>query len=66
MTDQGQKDDKIIAVLVESKIFNSEYLNSIEDLNKNYPGILEILELWFKTKLNSYIEQLSIALTRRL
>ncbi len=57
MTDQGQKDDKIIAVPVESKIFNSEYLNSIEDLNKNYPGILEILELWFKNyKLNSYIE----------
>ena len=25
-----------------------KFINSIEDLNKNYPGVLDILSIWFK------------------
>ena len=48
MTDEGKIDNKIIAIPNDSKIFFHQNLNSIEDLNKNYPGILEILKIWFQ------------------
>ena len=44
MKDNGETDDKLIAVAKDS-IFES--INSIEDLNKEFPGVLTILQTWF-------------------
>lgn len=41
LIDQEEKDDKLIAVSLNSS------LNEINDLNKNYNGISEIINLWF-------------------
>tara|TARA_Y100000590_G_scaffold469162_1_gene655242 strand:- start:5362 stop:6057 length:696 start_codon:yes stop_codon:yes gene_type:complete len=57
MKDQGEMDDKIIAIPIDSKIFISDNLNSINDLDKNYPGVTNIIEIWFKNyKRNTNIE----------
>lgn len=44
MKDNGETDDKLIAVAKDS-VFES--INSIEDLNKEFPGVLTILQTWF-------------------
>jgi len=48
MTDDGEIDNKIVAIPHDSKIFFHENINSLEDLKKNYPGVLEILKIWFE------------------
>ena len=44
LKDRGEQDDKLIAVSIDSPLHN---IRDIEELNKNYPGITEILRLWF-------------------
>jgi len=44
LLDQGERDDKLIAV---SNNFLLKNINDINDLNKNYNGISEIIKLWF-------------------
>ncbi len=44
LSDHGEKDDKIIAVLPDSP-FGEVY--SCDDLKNKFPGLLNILELWF-------------------
>ena len=48
MTDEGMIDNKIVAVPLDSNVIKVKYINSIKDLNKNYPGVLDILSIWFK------------------
>tara|TARA_B100000780_G_scaffold260813_1_gene212817 strand:+ start:60 stop:734 length:675 start_codon:yes stop_codon:yes gene_type:complete len=47
MTDDGEQDDKIIAIPYDGKIFPQNNLENLEDLKKNYPGVLKIIETWF-------------------
>lgn len=42
--DRGEQDDKIIAVMNNSPFYA---INSMSDLKRNYPGMTEILQLWF-------------------
>lgn len=44
MLDRNEQDDKLIAVMEGSPLFG---INSLEELNENYKGITEILQLWF-------------------
>lgn len=44
LKDQGEQDDKLIAISGNS---NLKETNSIDELKQNYPGILEIIEIWF-------------------
>ena len=44
LNDNGEKDDKLIAVSKDSKYFQFSKLNELE---LQYPGILKILQLWF-------------------
>lgn len=44
LMDNGEKDDKILAVSSNTPMHN---LNSIEELNRDYNGVIEIIELWF-------------------
>lgn len=44
LTDSGEQDDKLIAVSTNSPLYE---VNNIDELNDNYPGISEILQLWF-------------------
>ena len=56
MKDEGRLDSKIVAVNQNSFVFNSSILNNFDDLNANYPGALEIIEIWFQNyKLNNKI-----------
>ena len=48
MTDAGKIDNKVVAIPIDSKIFFHEKINSLNDLKRNYPGVLEILKIWFK------------------
>ena len=48
MKDEGMIDNKIIAIPLDSDVIQAKFINSIEDLNKNYPGVLDILSIWFK------------------
>lgn len=48
MSDEGMADNKIIAIPLTSKVIQSNNIQNIDDLNKNYPGILDILSIWFK------------------
>lgn len=45
MLDEGEVDDKLIAVMVNNSIFSD--VNSFNELKKLYQGITEILEMWF-------------------
>ena len=45
MFDNGQIDNKIIAVLENSKFSNST--SSVDFFRKKYPGLLDIIQLWF-------------------
>jgi inorganic pyrophosphatase len=44
LNDDGEQDDKLIAVLKESKFYS---VNSILELNKKFPGISDIINIWF-------------------
>ena len=56
MIDEGRLDSKIVAVNQNSFVFNSSIVNNFDDLNANYPGALEIIEIWFQNyKLNNKI-----------
>lgn len=44
LKDRGEQDDKLIAI---SKNSTLEYVNSLADLELKYPGISEIIEIWF-------------------
>jgi len=44
LTDRGEQDDKLIAVSEKSSLYK---LNSLEELGTAYPGIKEIIQLWF-------------------
>ena len=56
MKDEGRLDSKIVAVNQNSFVFNSSIINNFDDLNANYPGALEIIEIWFQNyKLNNKI-----------
>ena len=45
LKDTGETDDKLIALSKQSTLFK---INSLEELQLKYPGILEILKTWFK------------------
>ena len=58
LIDNFEQDDKLIAISENS---NLEHLNDIGELNENYNGLLEIIEIWFtnykgndKIKSNGY------------
>ncbi len=44
LKDRGEQDDKLIAI---SKNSSLNHINSIAELQENYPGISEIIETWF-------------------
>ncbi len=44
LLDDGEQDDKLIAVNPDSPFFK---VKSIKELDDNFPGITEILEIWF-------------------
>lgn len=44
LLDGGEQDDKIISVLLDSEWGD---ISSIEELNREYKGIAEIIEIWF-------------------
>lgn len=44
LTDHGEQDDKLIAVSSNSTLYG---VNTIDELNKDYNGIAEIVQLWF-------------------
>ena len=44
LLDKGEQDDKLIAVQFNSPLKKSD---SIEELDERFPGITQILELWF-------------------
>jgi inorganic pyrophosphatase len=44
LLDGGERDDKIIAVPLVGPF---EEVRSLEQLDRDYPGVLEILETWF-------------------
>ena len=44
LLDNGEQDDKLIAQS-ENSVFDS--ISTIEDLQNNFPGMLEIIETWF-------------------
>jgi inorganic pyrophosphatase len=46
MTDSGKQDDKLVTLHVSSPLYS--IINSMDELNKKYPGILQILQLWFE------------------
>ena len=45
MLDDGEVDDKLIAVMANNSIFSG--VNSFNELKNSYQGITEILEIWF-------------------
>ena len=54
MKDKGLVDNKIIAVLAGSKFSNS--ISKLQNFKKNYPGVLKIIEIWFKNYKGQKIE----------
>ncbi|MCK5839193.1 MAG: inorganic diphosphatase [Bacteroidales bacterium] len=44
LLDRKEQDDKLIAVLADSPLY---HVNSVDELNENYNGITQILQLWF-------------------
>lgn len=45
MIDKGERDDKIIAISKDSPLY---FVNDINQLNQNFPGITKIIKTWFK------------------
>lgn len=57
--DSGENDFKIIAIKNENSIFND--INSLNDLSLKYPGVIEIIKIWFnnyKGKNRVYFDKL--------
>jgi len=58
--DQGEIDNKVISVLKESRFEN---VKSLDDLEKKYPGILDITNIWFnnykgiRMEINGYLNK---------
>lgn len=46
LIDSGEKDDKIIAIPADPDLRMVD-ASSLEELNRTYPGIIEIIETWF-------------------
>ncbi|MDP2285231.1 MAG: ParB-like protein [Pseudohongiella sp.] len=46
MTDNGEQDDKLLAVLAEDPLYVD--VRSLDDLNLQFPGITSIIETWFR------------------
>ncbi len=46
LLDGGEQDDKLIAVLSDSPLAG---VNSIEEMKKQFPGVLDIVEIWFSS-----------------
>lgn len=46
-------DHKVIAIPKNSNFLN---VNSLDDIKKNYPGILEIIEIWFRNYKGVFLE----------
>lgn len=46
LVDGGEQDDKLIAVLPGTVFYD---LDSVEDLNEAFPGMLDIVETWFES-----------------
>jgi inorganic pyrophosphatase len=44
MLDDGEQDDKIIALLLNSPL---DGISTIEELERKYKGITDIVEIWF-------------------
>jgi inorganic pyrophosphatase len=44
MLDDGEQDDKIIALLLDSPL---DRISTIEELEREYKGITDIIEIWF-------------------
>jgi len=44
LLDSGERDDKLIAVQEGSPLYRA---NSIKELNDKFPGVTEIVEIWF-------------------
>ena len=44
LLDRGEQDDKLIAVSAESRFYN---INNLEELEESFPGVLEISKIWF-------------------
>ena len=42
--DNGEKDDKVLAVMEESPMYEA---NTLIELVEGYPGVINIIELWF-------------------
>ena len=53
MLDQQEKDNKILATTFDTSF---EQINSIDDLNENYEGILEIIKIWLLNYKGGYIQ----------
>ncbi|AFS47771.1 inorganic diphosphatase [alpha proteobacterium HIMB5] len=51
--DDGFTDHKVVAIPKNSNFLN---VNSLNNIKKNYPGILEIIEIWFKNYKGTYLE----------
>lgn len=45
LLDQGERDDKLIAIPHDSPMSD---VNNIDELQENYNGVLDIIEIWFK------------------
>lgn len=46
MLDDGEQDDKLIAVITEDSPFS--HIESMKQLDSEYPGVTEIVRLWFE------------------
>ena len=44
LQDRGEQDDKLISVSSHSPMYG---INSLDELNNNYKGVIEIVQLWF-------------------
>ncbi|QCK15139.1 inorganic diphosphatase [Mangrovivirga cuniculi] len=47
LIDNGEKDDKIIAVPESGSVSNLQNIDSFEEFKLNYPKVMEIIKLWF-------------------
>jgi inorganic pyrophosphatase len=47
MLDGGEQDDKLIAVISEDSPFSG--VESISQLNSQFPGVLDIIRIWFES-----------------
>jgi inorganic pyrophosphatase len=47
MMDGGEHDDKIIAVSPHGMSYMADVVNDLDDLDKHYPGVTDVLRLWF-------------------